>query len=116
MSDTNHTLDLTEEPVVTEPITEVVEDEPIVSVPVAVEPEESSEPSVPSTEEVVETVQSILTDVPSPAPAVATKTTDERLDALIELLKSTYHQYEYDDNEFSWSSDYLKIREALNEL
>jgi hypothetical protein len=73
-------------------------------------PEEVVE--APSTEEVVETVQNILT---SDAPVV-TKTTEERLDALIELLKSTFHEVEYDDNEYRWTGPLLDIREALNEL
>ena len=70
------------------------------------------EPSVPTTEEVVETVQSILTsDTP-----VTTKTTEERLDALIELLKSTSKQIEYDDNKYRWTGPLVSIREALENL
>ena len=69
----------------------------------------------PSTEEVVVTVQSMLkSDVP--ATNVVTKTTEERLNTLIELLKSTFSQCEIDDDEFVWTNNMLKVREALNEL
>jgi len=54
---------------------------------------------------------------PAPAPAPAPiLTTDEKVDKIIEILKSSFSQYEYDDNEFRWTCDMLKIREALNEL
>ena len=121
MSDTN-TLDLSNissdsvEPDVQAEINDVEEvDE--VDEQVAPEAEEQVSPEVessstPSTEEVVETVQTILT---TDAPTV-TKTTEEKLDALIELLKSTCYRVEYDDDEYRWVGPLTAIREALNEL
>tara|TARA_B100001123_G_C14412257_1_gene671255 strand:- start:41 stop:238 length:198 start_codon:yes stop_codon:yes gene_type:complete len=61
--------------------------------------EPSTEPSTEST--------------PAPAPVL---TTDEKLDKIVEILKSIYTEYEYDDDKYRWTYDMLKIREALNEL
>ena len=132
MSD-NNTLDLTdiaiesnvqveivdEEPVETEGPEEVIE--PIITTPDPVEEasdseEEASDPveeASVSTEEVVQNVQSMLT---TDVPASSIKTTEEKLNSLIELLKSIFSQYEIDDDEFVWSYNMLKIRGALNEL
>ena len=132
MSDTEEPVvsDVVDEPAVTEvvedvepevpeeseevPVEEVAEPEEVPAEPV--EPEVPAEPEevpvAPSTEEVVETVQSILTsDTP-----VTTKTTEEKLDALIELLKSTSEQIEYDDNLYRWTGPLVSIREALENL
>tara|TARA_B100000212_G_C27365779_1_gene530293 strand:- start:521 stop:829 length:309 start_codon:yes stop_codon:yes gene_type:complete len=96
MSDT---LDLTSVPDTEEPaVTETVED---------VQPESTA----PSTEEVVETVQTILTSDPP-----KTRTTEEKLDALIELLKSTSVKVEYDDGKYRWSGPLVNIREQLDAL
>ena len=96
MSDT---LDLTSVPDTEETaVTETVED---------VQPESTA----PSTEEVVETVQTILTSDPP-----KTRTTEEKLDALIELLKSTSVKVEYDDGKYRWSGPYVKIREQIDAL
>ena len=128
MADTN-TLDLSDlssEPVesnvqaeisdapadVEEPAEVDEEPEEVAEEPVAAKEAPVEAPSAPSTEEVVETVQTILT---TDAPTV-TKTTEERLNALIELLKSTCHEVEYDDNKYRWTGPFLEIREALNEL
>ena len=102
---------------VEEPVEVAEEPEEVAEEPIATEePEEVAEtPSTPSTEEVVETVQTILT-TDSPATNVVTKTTEEKLNALIELLKSTFYEIEYDYGESEWRSDMVKIREALNEL
>ena len=75
--------------------------------------EVSSEPVV-STEEVVENVKEILNN--NNTISCNNCNCEERLDKLIELLKSTFSQYEIDDDEFVWSYDMLKIREVLNEL
>ena len=106
--------DVVEEPAVTEVVEDVEPEVPEESEEVpaeeVAEPEEV--PAAPSTEEVVETVQSILTsDTP-----VTTKTTEEKLDALIELLKSTSKQIEYDDNKYRWTGPLVSIREALENL
>ena len=45
-----------------------------------------------------------------------TLTTDEKVDKIIEILKSSFSQFEYDDNKYRWTCDMLKIREAINEL
>ena len=96
MSDT---LDLTSVPDTEETaVTETVED---------VQPESTA----PSTEEVVETVQTILTSDPP-----KTRTTEEKLDALIELLKSTSVKVEYDDGKYRWSGPFVHIREQLDAL
>ena len=96
MSDT---LDLTSVPDTEETaVTETVED---------VQPESTA----PSTEEVVETVQTILTSDPP-----KTRTTEEKLDALIELLKSTSVKVEYDDGKYRWNGPFIKIREQLDAL
>jgi len=96
MSDT---LDLTSVPDTEEPaVTETVED---------IQPESTA----PSTEEVVETVQTILTSDPP-----KTRTTEEKLDALIELLKSTSVKVEYDDGKYRWSGPLVNIREQLDAL
>ena len=102
-----------EKPATSEAEEPVATEEPVEAPEEVAEPVEA--PSAPSTEEVVETVQTILT-TDSPATNVATKTTEERLNALIELLKSTVHEVEYDDNEYGWTGPLLDIREALNEL
>ena len=105
--------DVVEEPAVTE-VVEDVEPEVPEEVPAEEVAEEvpAEEVQAPSTEEVVETVQSILTsDTP-----VTTKTTEEKLDALIELLKSTSKQFEYDDNKYRWIGPLVSIREALENL
>ena len=108
-ADVEEPVEVDEEPVSTEEPEEVAEE------PVDTEaPVEAEEPSAPSTEEVVETVQTILTS-DAPATNVATKT-EERLNTLIELLKSTSEEYEYDDNKYRWTGPLINIREALNEL
>ena len=38
------------------------------------------------------------------------------VDKIIEILKSSFSQFEYDDNKYRWTCDMLKIREAINEL
>ena len=86
----------------------VAEPEPVA----APEPEVEEEvPVVPSTQEVVQNVQEMLTTDP---PTV--KTTEEKLNQLIELLKSTSRKVEYDDNEFTWVGPLVKIREDLDQL
>ena len=47
---------------------------------------------------------------------VPTLTTDEKVDKIIEILKNSYSQYEYEDDKYRWTCDMLKIREAINEL
>ena len=75
------------------------EPDPVISEETSVEEEvvapSTEEVVAPSTEEVVQNVQEILTSDLS-----ATKTTEEKLNQLIELLKSGYHVKEYlDDND-----------------
>ena len=48
-----------------------------------------------------------------PAP---TLTTDEKVDKIIEILKSAFSQFEYEEDKYRWICDMLKIREAINEL
>ena len=44
------------------------------------------------------------------------KELEGRLNELIKILQSSYTKYEYDDDKFRWSYDFLKAREAFNEL
>ena len=59
--------------------------------------------------------ESVSEPVSAPAPAPApTLTTDEKVDKIIEILKSSFSQFEYDDNKYRWTCNMLKIREELN--
>ena len=61
--------------------------------------------------------ESVSEPVSAPAPAPApTFTPDEKVDKIIEILKSSFSQFEYDDNKYRWTCNMLKIREAINEL
>ena len=51
-----------------------------------------------------------------PVQDVRNVTLEEKLDKLIEILQSIYTKYEYDDDKFRWTYDFLKSREAFNEL
>ncbi len=115
--ESNVQAEISDAPAETEGAAEEVADESVadeVEADVAVE-----EPSAPSTEEVVETVQTILT-TDAPSTNVATKTTEERLNALIELLKSGYHTVEYlnDDDIIDIREEYdmFSVSKKLNEL
>ena len=73
-------------------------------------PAPSEASSSVTTEEVVENVKEMLASDPP------VKSTEERLNALIELLKGTYREYEHNEDEYRWTQDMLSIREKLNEL
>ena len=61
--------------------------------------------------------ESVSEPVSAPAPAPApTVSPDEKVDKIIEILKSSFSQFEYDDNKYRWTCNMLKIREAINEL
>ena len=44
------------------------------------------------------------------------KELEGKLNELVKILQSSYTKYEYDDNKFRWTYDFLKSREAFNEL
>ena len=68
-------------------------------------------PDPVTTEEVVENVKEMLTSDPP-----VKSSTEERLNALIELLKGTSTLDEYDDDMYRWAGPLVSIREKLNEL
>ena len=78
--------------------------------PAVVEPAVSEGSTSVSTEEVVENVKEMLTS------ASPVKSTEERLNDLIELLKGTSERFEYDDDKYRWVGPLVNIREELNEL
>ncbi len=41
---------------------------------------------------------------------------EERLDKLINILKSSYKQYEVDDNVWRWNMDLIRVREEICDL
>jgi len=106
--------------VIQEVVSEASEEEdPVVSEEVGDQLEES-EPV--STQEVVQNIQGMLStetnslSVDNSDLENRVKVSEERLDKLIELLRSSFSQYEYDGDEIRWSCNMLKIREVLNEL
>ena len=94
------------------PVVEEVPDPVVEEAPTSVSEAPTSVGEAPSvtTEEVVENVKEMLTSDP---PA---KSTEERLNALIELLKGTVERVEYDDDKYRWVGPLVNIREELNEL
>ena len=44
------------------------------------------------------------------------KELEGKLNELVKILQSTYTKYEYDDDKFRWTYDFLEAREAFNEL
>ena len=96
-----------------------VEEEAAAPAPAPVE-EEPAAPveEVVSAQEVTDKVREVLTEVPAPV-----KSDKERIDELenkvnklVEILKSSYRQVEIDDNVWNWTMDLMEKRKEVCDL
>ena len=86
------------------------------------EVKEDSEKDVPvkvdeslvETKEVVNKVRDVLSDIPEPKDRITEL--ENKVNKLVEILKSSYRQVEIDDNVWRWTMELLNKREKICDL
>ena len=108
------------EPVVTEPVVEAPSEAPVEAPKEesAEAPAEAPAAESVSAQELTDKVRETLTELPAPVKSDKERIKDleNKVNKLVEILKSSYRQVEMDDNVWNWTMDLINKREEFGDL